>query len=189
MRLFVTIQGRELTVELDGSPAAGLTRVLVDGLEAAVAEAHPGTWGAAEHIGGLEIIVRRGSRELKVAAQGSLTASEGIAGAPRILRLLTGARPATVRIETERDRLRARPRAAAPRGGVWTARSTLPGAIRRLLRSPGERVEDGDPLLTLEAMKMENEVRAEVSGILRTILVREGQIVNAGDRLAEIETM
>ena len=65
--------------------------------------------------------------------------------------------------------------------------SPLPGVIRQILLFPGNSITAGQPILTLEAMKMENEVRAEVDGRLTEILVQEGQIVNTGDELLEID--
>jgi biotin carboxyl carrier protein len=96
-------------------------------------------------------------------------------------------RPFTARVESERDRLRSVARPEARGGSRITARSTLPGVIRRVLVQAGAAVEEGTPIVTLEAMKMENEIRAEAKGRLQVIHVREGQVVNAGDVLAEIE--
>lgn len=63
----------------------------------------------------------------------------------------------------------------------------LPGQIVRILAQPGERVEKGAPLLILDAMKMENEVLAPVSGTLKEVHVRSGQVVAKGDLLAEVD--
>ena len=59
---------------------------------------------------------------------------------------------------------------------------------RALFGTPvGEVVEAGQGLLVLEAMKMENEIRAERAGVVRRFLVEPGQPVESGDPLFEVE--
>ena len=64
--------------------------------------------------------------------------------------------------------------------------SPMPGRVRRTLVPVGEAVEKGQVLLVLEAMKMEHAIRAPRGGILKALLVREGDLVEAGVELAEI---
>ena len=64
--------------------------------------------------------------------------------------------------------------------------SPMPGRVRRTPVAVGEAVEKGQVLLVLEAMKMEHAIRAPQGGILRALLVREGDLVEAGVELAEI---
>jgi acetyl/propionyl-CoA carboxylase alpha subunit len=64
--------------------------------------------------------------------------------------------------------------------------SPMPGRVRRTLAAAGEAVEKGQVLLVLEAMKMEHAIRAPRGGILERLLVREGDLVEAGVELAEI---
>jgi biotin carboxyl carrier protein len=63
----------------------------------------------------------------------------------------------------------------------------MPGKVVRLLVSQGDRVEAGQGLLVVEAMKMQNEIRSPKSGIVERLQVKEGQPVNAGDVLAWVE--
>ena len=63
----------------------------------------------------------------------------------------------------------------------------MPGRIVRLLVGVGQEVEAGQVMLVLEAMKMENELRAPRKGVVASILVREGDPVEAGRRLIELE--
>ena len=65
-------------------------------------------------------------------------------------------------------------------GGDGRVKAPIPGLIARLL------VEAGTPLLVLEAMKMENEIRATRSGIIADLRVQPGQTVMMGEVLAEI---
>ncbi len=60
----------------------------------------------------------------------------------------------------------------------------MPGKVVRLLVQAGDRVEAGQGLLVVEAMKMQNEIRSPKSGAVERILVQEGQPVNAGQVLA-----
>lgn len=70
-------------------------------------------------------------------------------------------------------------------GGVIKAH--MPGIIGAILKGVGEEVELGETFMLLEAMKLENDVVASKSGVVAKLHVEEGQSVNAGDVLAEIE--
>jgi biotin carboxyl carrier protein len=76
---------------------------------------------------------------------------------------------------------------ARPASGDGRVKAPIPGLITRVLVSPGEPVEIGQPLLVLEAMKMENEIRAPRSGRVTQINVAAGQSVALGMVLAEVE--
>ncbi|MBX7235638.1 MAG: biotin/lipoyl-binding protein [Caldilineales bacterium] len=71
-------------------------------------------------------------------------------------------------------------------GGDGRVKAPIPGLIARLLVEAGTPVEIGQPLLVLEAMKMENEIRATRSGIIADLRVQPGQTVMMGEVLAEI---
>ena len=63
----------------------------------------------------------------------------------------------------------------------------MPGIVTRLLVRPGDLVVSGQPILILEAMKMENEVRAELGGSIQTVHVTEGESVDGGAPLVSID--
>jgi biotin carboxyl carrier protein len=63
----------------------------------------------------------------------------------------------------------------------------MPGKIVDVLAESGSYVKDGDSLLILEAMKMQNEISAPVSGKIIKIMVHANDIVNKNDVLIEIE--
>jgi len=63
----------------------------------------------------------------------------------------------------------------------------MPGKVVRLLVKAGDRVEAGQGLLVVEAMKMQNEIRSPKSGTVERVLAKEGQPVNAGEILAWID--
>jgi biotin carboxyl carrier protein len=62
----------------------------------------------------------------------------------------------------------------------------MPGKIVRVLVQAGEKVEAGQGLLVVEAMKMQNEIRSPKSGTVERLLVKEGQPVNAGEVLCVV---
>ncbi|MGH9581200.1 MAG: acetyl-CoA carboxylase biotin carboxyl carrier protein subunit [Terriglobales bacterium] len=63
----------------------------------------------------------------------------------------------------------------------------MPGKVMRVLAGENERVEAGQGILVIEAMKMQNELKTPKAGIVRKLLVKEGAAVNAGDVLAIVE--
>jgi len=73
---------------------------------------------------------------------------------------------------------------AAVKGGVA---AQIAGRIIRVLVKPGDAVKQGDVLLLLEAMKMENEVKATADGVVKEVLVTDGQRVTEGETLVVVE--
>ena len=66
--------------------------------------------------------------------------------------------------------------------------SPMPGRVRKTLVRPGDAVARGQVLLVLEAMKMEHSIRAPRDGVLKSLFVKEGDLVESGVELAEIES-
>jgi pyruvate carboxylase subunit B len=65
--------------------------------------------------------------------------------------------------------------------------SSMPGRVVDILVSVGQRVKAGDPVLVIEAMKMENEVPAPVAGTIKAVNIAKGDSVNPDEALVEIE--
>ena len=65
--------------------------------------------------------------------------------------------------------------------------SPMPGTVVRLMAAQGDTVTKGQPVLLLEAMKMENEITAVKGGVISAMYVAEGQTVSGGEALFEIE--
>ncbi len=83
------------------------------------------------------------------------------------------------------ERVRAsRSASGGERGGDLLA--PMPGRVRKVSAAAGDRVERGMVLIVLEAMKMEHAIRAPKDGILKRLLVKEGDLVDAGVELAQI---
>ena len=77
--------------------------------------------------------------------------------------------------------------AARVASGPARLKAPMPGKIVRLLAAAGAVVEAGQGLVVMEAMKMENELRAPRAGTLRELGVHEGQTVETGHLIAVVE--
>lgn len=84
-------------------------------------------------------------------------------------------------------RLRASGEAGASADGVSEIKTAMPGKVVRVLVEQGAEVQKGDGVIVVEAMKMQNEMKAPKDGIVKEIRFPEGATVNAGDVLAVIE--
>ena len=103
---------------------------------------------------------------------------------PDRLTARVGAAAVSVMLDGRRRRL-----GAAGRTGSGSHRVTapMPGKVVRVLGKVGEAVSAHQPLIVVEAMKMENELRAERDAVVSQILVSEGTSVEAGALLVELE--
>jgi 3-methylcrotonyl-CoA carboxylase alpha subunit len=70
-------------------------------------------------------------------------------------------------------------------GGRLTA--PMPGRVLAVLVEPGARVRRGEPLMVLEAMKMEHTIAAPADGVVEEIHFQAGEQVDEGDRLMSME--
>jgi len=76
--------------------------------------------------------------------------------------------------------------AARGADGLETVAAPMPGKIVRVLVAPGDEVEAGQGLLVVEAMKMQNEMKASRAGRILSVTVKAGATVAAGEVLATI---
>ena len=94
-----------------------------------------------------------------------------------------------VRVTVEDERQRAA-RLATGGGrasaGKANIKSVMPGIVKEVRVEAGEAVEGGRPLLILEAMKMENEIRAPHEGVVEAVHVSAGQAVEKGAALIDL---
>ena len=105
-------------------------------------------------------------------------------GAPQIV----SSRKADVEITViDPKRLRGSGIAGASAEGFAEVRTMMPGKVVRLIASVGDMVDKGDAVLVVEAMKMQNDLKAPKAGVVKEIRVSEGSTVTAGDVLAVIE--
>jgi biotin carboxyl carrier protein len=156
-RVQVEQEGSRFTVTLDGA------RHVLD-----AAEIEPGRWS-------LLFDAERHSHEVLVRA--------GQSGAATVI--VDGA---TVPIRVLDPRTRRAGGASAGDGANGPVRVTapMPGKIVRVLVAPGDTVAARQGLVVVEAMKMENELRAPRAGTVRDVRAREGASVEAGALLLTI---
>ena len=127
-------------------------------------------------------------RKFKIAIDGKeyLVEMEEIGGVQQPVQAPVAAAPAAP-VAAPAEQAAPAPAAApvsAASGDAMTA--PMPGTILRLLVNIGDEVKENQPLMILEAMKMENEVVANHAGKVAGIHVHQGQVVNAGDALITI---
>ena len=158
----------------------------------------------------LEVRVEEGPGGLRVAVgEGPLEPARWVQVSGALYSLEWGSRRARVRVEPdplepaavrvtlpgktplslvpidERTRSASAGRAANKPQGLGLLRSAMPGVIVEVRVSEGDRVEAGQVLLILEAMKMQNEIRAAASGLVASVHVSPTDTVPAGAKLIE----
>ena len=104
------------------------------------------------------------------------------------LMILVDGQPFRVEIRPDRN-ASVRKAARRPVGpaGIETVTAPLPGKVVKILVAVGQPVRPGDGVIVLEAMKMENELKASCCGTVTAVRVEEGRLVNGGDVLVVIE--
>jgi biotin carboxyl carrier protein len=103
-----------------------------------------------------------------------------------VLKLQTGLQEFTAEVADPRA-WRGRRHGALEAEGRQQVVAPMPGKVVRVLVEAGDKVEAGQGLLVVEAMKMQNEIRSPKGGTVERLHVKEGQPVNAGDVLAWVE--
>jgi biotin carboxyl carrier protein len=97
-----------------------------------------------------------------------------------------GGRRYEVAIEDARS-WQGRKRRESKQAGPQRLTASMPGKVVRFLAHEGETIEIGQGIVVIEAMKMQNEIKSQKSGVLQKITAREGANVNPGEVLAIIE--
>jgi pyruvate carboxylase subunit B len=110
---------------------------------------------------------REGRGRFSLWVDGHRFEAEALDERRRVLRDLTGA-------------------AAGPTGPAPIV-APMPGLIVRINVVPGDTVEAGQGVVVMEAMKMENELRAQAAGKVKNVLVTPGTVVEKGTLLIELE--
>ena len=164
MKYFVDLNGKTTEVEVDGDSVAVEGRPVTS-----VAEDLSGVpitlvrVGTAVH----RVVVRRGGSKgsLSISVDGWKFEGEAVDERTKAIRELTAAT--------------SKPSGPAP------IVAPMPGLIVRVSVSPGDVVKAGQGVVAIEAMKMENELRAHADGIVKSVAVEPGRAVEKGTILIE----
>jgi pyruvate carboxylase subunit B len=165
VKYVVSIGGRDIEVEVDGD------RVRVEGKD------HTATLSVIPGTSLRQLAVDGGQSELSmqpdgvgrwtITSRGERWDSEVLDERTRHIRSLTGG--------------------DGRRRGTPPLRAPMPGLVLRVLTAPGQSVAAGAGIVVLEAMKMENELRATVGAVVRAVKVTPGEPVEKGQILVEFE--
>ncbi len=171
MRYFVTIDGEELSVEVQQRPGGGYRVAVIDengSNTARDAEVSPRQAG--------NVTVHLQDRVIDLVVDGT----------PPQLNITASGHRAAVTLESERMRAAAQ----VSRGGAGSAdgvvSSPMPGKVVKVLVAKGDSVEQGAPMIVVEAMKMENELTAPCAGTVQEVFVTLGDAVEGGARLVTV---
>jgi biotin carboxyl carrier protein len=167
VRYAVTINGRELEITLDG-PA-----VRVGELEA---DAH------------LVDIVGIPLRMVTIAGRVHRVLARRRPAAGQYTIDLDGYRFEVEALDERTQAIRRLAESAVRPATPASVLAPMPGLVVRVLVQPGERVQAGQAVVVIEAMKMENELRASTAGIVRSVPVMPGSAVEKGAVLVEFES-
>jgi biotin carboxyl carrier protein len=124
--------------------------------------------------------VRVDERTVWVASDGSLRWIF-IDGRVHIFEVIGAGLPATA------NPFATRPHTGGKRRRDGALSAPMPATVVKIVATPGDQVKAGDLLLVLEAMKMELPVRAAVDGTVRSVRCRQGELVQPGEELVELE--
>jgi biotin carboxyl carrier protein len=108
-----------------------------------------------------------------------------VRGASAVVDGITYAIEATGLSEPKPARRKAASASAADEAGAVAA--IMPGLIIKLCKAEGDKVAEGEVVVVLEAMKMQNEIKAKRAGVVRQLHVKEGETVEMRQVLAVIE--
>jgi pyruvate carboxylase subunit B len=165
VKYVVLLDGQTIEVEVDGD------RVTVDG------RAHSATLGV---ISGTPL------RQLLIDGR-PLTLSVQAIGRGRWALTPKGERWEMEVLDERTRHIRSLAGGGDQRRAAGVLRAPMPGLVVRVQAQPGEKVAAGDSLVVLEAMKMENELKAGASGVVKSVRVAPGEAVEKGQVLVEFE--
>lgn len=152
-----------LRIKIDGQwHEARLEQVGQTALYAFVVDDHPYELFAEERAEGYDIVIGWDRYLVAVGERGRR---------PRFLPPTTGQEVA------EREE-----------AGGWVVLSPMTGAVFQVYVQPRDRVAEGDVLMVIEAMKMNNELRAQRSGVVGEVYVKSGQRVEQGSPLLHLSS-
>ena len=168
---------KRYVLDIDGERHQAVVARRGEELEIQVDESDPRTVNQRPVLGGRALSLRYGGRLHLIHLTGTGNGGKVTA--------TLGGRPVPL---TVMDELRAQAMESlgtAAGGGTITA--DIPGLVVEIKVEPGQKVHQGEPVIVVEAMKMQNELCAAVGGTVSEIPVSPGDSVNPGDVLLVIE--
>lgn len=149
-----------------------------------------------ERAGALEVLLDGEPCEVRYAEADSLgqvvlikdgkSYAMSIEGGPGEIAITLAGHRYDCELEDERERAANLAARAASKGG-GTVKAVMPGVVVEVLVAEGDEVTAGQPLLILEAMKMQNEIGAPGDGVVTSIHAAAGTAVSAGDKLVTLK--
>jgi glutaconyl-CoA/methylmalonyl-CoA decarboxylase subunit gamma len=167
MRYFVTFpSGEEVAVDLDHLPTGELS-VAVGGKQLDV-DAVANAGAAAMRIDGhvVDLVMEGAPPGVGVIAHGHRFYAKVESERAKALSLALGGRGGSV--------------------GEGMVLSPMPGRVLKVLVAEGDAIAAGQPLVVVEAMKMENELSSQRDGTVKKVFVTPGQTVESGAKLIEV---
>jgi len=165
MKYMVRVDGREIEVEVNGD------QVMV---------------GGRTHRATLESIPGTPLRQLLVDGRPT-TLSMAPLGRGRWAVTEAGERLDLEVLDERAHHIQSLTLATGRRHGAGALKAPMPGLVVRVQVQPGERVSAGSGLVVLEAMKMENELKATSASVVKAVRIEAGEAVEKGQVLVEFE--
>ena len=187
MTFEVEVGGRTFTVAVERTDRPGRVRVALDGVSRLIDVSRTSDFGLSLLDMGT-VPLDRGTVPLPGSERGTVPLSTDVQIVPRggHGELLVGLRGRTIDV-TVNGRRSAHAEGPLHGHGQVTIVAPMPGRVVRVLVAAGDPVDVRQPVVVVEAMKMENELRAPRAGHVREIAVAPGTSVEAGRVLAVIE--
>jgi biotin carboxyl carrier protein len=107
-------------------------------------------------------------------------------GAPPEMGAVASGHRSYVRVESERERAAEAARKGSRKASDLTVRAPMPGRIVKVFVKKGDHVNAGQPLLVMEAMKMENEIKAKVACVIADVHTAAGLTVEGNAKLVTL---
>jgi biotin carboxyl carrier protein len=155
-----------IVVDVEDLPSGALN-VHVDGRRAEV---------DVVAVGAQQLSIRVDGQVVDLTTEGSLPDLRVVAGKERL----------SVRVESERQRTADAAKKETREEGVKVIFSTMPGRVVKVFVQKGDVVAAGQPLLVIEAMKMENEICAKGAGTVAEVHAVAGAAVESHARLVTL---
>lgn len=165
-------------------------------LKVAVVELVGGEAGATWNVSTFDEKGKESGKHVFAGAEVSVERGVAIVrlsdGTRHILPVASAGSDGSVVIATALGNIRLLPARGVPLEGAGGAggahrqiKSSMPGKVLKILCKTGDKIEAGQPILIIEAMKMENEIRAKHAGVVEEIPVQPGQKVETGEVLVK----